>query len=350
MSGNILVLCDTEEEYAQHMTEYLKAHREAPLDIYTYTDVEEMISFAKNIHIDILVVAENAYTQKVRDLAAESTILLNESGVIRWEHIRNVNKYQAAEEVYKEILGEYMEMAGHPLPRLATESDTRLIGFFSPIRQSLQTTFALTMGQMLSQKYKTLYLNFEYCAGNAELLPDMRTRDISDLIYFLNTDKDRLLLRMQTIVQKKGRMDYIPPVKAGMTLLEVREEEWIELLTRIARSGEYKYIILDLSESVRGLLELLRVCDKIYTLTKDGRSARGKLAQYERLLEMAECDEVLKKTSRYCLPRFRKIPDEIELLTKGEMADYVKRIMGEVTYAASLRLENETAGKGIGQS
>ncbi len=331
MNGNILALCDTEEEYAQHMTEYLKAHKEAPWEVYTYTDVEELASFVKQTPVDMLVVAENAYTQEVRNLPTKKKVLLNESGVIRWEDICNVNKYQAAECVYREIFSAYMEVANQPLPRLVTESSARIIGFFSPIHRSLQTTFALTMGQILSQKHKTLYLNFEYCAGNAELLPDMRTKDLSDLVYFLNTDKERFLLRMQTIVQKKGLMDYIPPVKAGMTLLEVRTEEWMELLSRIAQSGDYEYIILDLSESVQGLLELLRTSDRIYTLTKDGRSARGKIAHYERLLEMSEYDELLTKTSRYRLPRFRKIPDEIELLTKGELADYVKRIMGEVT-------------------
>ena len=43
MNGNILALCDTEEEYARHMTEYLKAQKEAPWEVYTYTDVDEMI-------------------------------------------------------------------------------------------------------------------------------------------------------------------------------------------------------------------------------------------------------------------------------------------------------------------
>ncbi len=331
MNGNILALCDTEEEYAQHMTEYLKTHKESPWEVYTYTDVDELTSFAKETDINMLVVAENAYTREVRKLSAEKTVLLNESGVIRWEDIRNVNKYQAAECVYREIFSAYMEVAPQPLPRLVEESATKIIGFFSPIHRCLQTTFALTMGQMLSHKYKTLYLNFEYCAGNVELLPDMKTKDISDLVYFLNTDKERFLLRMQTFLLKKGAMDYIPPVKAGMTLLEIKPEEWMEMLNRISQSGEYEYIILDLSESVQGLLELLRSCDRIYTLTKDGRSARGKIAHYERLLDMLEYEELLTKTSRYRLPRFRKIPDEIELLTKGELADYVRRIMGEVT-------------------
>ena len=331
MKSNVLALCDTEEEYARHMTEYLKGHKEAPWDIRTYTDVKSLQASAEQTPIEILVVAENAYTDEVRNLPVEKTVLLNESGVVRWENIRNVNKYQQAENVYKEILSEYMEVLKEPLPRLALECTTRIIGFFTPVRRNLQTTFALTMGQMLAVKYRTLYLNFEYCAGYSQLLPDARTRDLADLIYFLNTDKERFLLRMQTMLMKKGQMDYIPPVKAGMTLLEVRAEEWMELLTRIQQSGEYDFILLDLSECVQGLPEILRMCSKIFTLTRDDRYGRGKLAQYEQIMAYQEYEDVLSRTSRYHLPRFRKIPEDIELLPKGELADYVRRIIGEVT-------------------
>lgn len=331
MKSKILALCDTEEEYAQHMTEYLKSRKEAPWELHTYTNAEGLEKLAENTDIELLVVAENAYTEAIRRLPAAKTILLNESGVMRWENVRNVNKYQQAENVYREILNAYMDVAKEPLLRLAVDSDTRLVGLFSPIHRCLQTTFALTLGQMLSQKYRTLYLSFEQYAGIPELLPDTRTRDLTDLIFFLNTDKDRFLLRMQTMILKKGQMDYIPPARAGMNLLEVSGAEWLELLKLIAESGEYEYIILDLTESVQGILDILRMCCRIYTLVKDDRAARGKLAQYERLLALSEYEDVLAKTSQYKLPRFRKLPDEVELLTKGELADYVRGIVKEVT-------------------
>lgn len=332
MNGNILALCDREEEYARHMSEYLKAHKEAPWKIHTYTDVESLKAFALATPIELLVVAENAYNEEVRKLPVDKVILLNESGVVRWDHVRNVNKYQQAENVYKEILSEYMEKVQEPLARLEVDYDTRIIGFFSPVHRCLQTSFALTMGQMLAVKHRTLYLNFEFSAGIPELLADMRTRDLADLIYFLNTDKERFLLRMQTMVMKKGQMDYIPPAKAGSMLPAIKGEEWTEMLTRLARSGEYEYIILDLSDGIQGLMDILRMCFKVFTLTRDDRFARGKLAQYERLLTMSEYEDVLNRTSRYKPPRFRKIPEEVEMLTKGELADYVKRIIGEVTF------------------
>ena len=184
MKSNILVLCDTEEEYAWHMTEYLRTQKEVPWEIHTYTEPVGLLEFAKQTEIEILVVAERAYTEEIRGLTVEKLVLLNESGVVRWEGIRNVNKYQQAEMVYKEILSEYMEIATEPLPKLTGICTTKLVGLFSPVHRCLQTTFALTLGQMLSMKYRTLYLNFEHYAGIPEIMPDVCTRDLADLVFF----------------------------------------------------------------------------------------------------------------------------------------------------------------------
>lgn len=186
------------------------------------------------------------------------------------------------------------------------------------------------MAQMLAEKHRTLYLNFEHYAGITDLLPDIQTRDLADLMYFLNSDKDKFLLRMQTILQKKGRLDYIPPVKAGMNLLEITADEWLEMLGRIAESGDYEYIILDLSESIQGLFQILRRCCKIFTLTKEDRAAKGKITQYEQVLAMCEYDDILQKTNKFKIPRMRKLPDGVEALTRGELADYVREIVEEV--------------------
>ena len=345
-----MVLCDTEEEYARHMTEFLKSHKDAPWDIYTYTDAAGVVEFAGKVEVNLLVVAENAYTEEVRRLEVGKAVLLNESGVLRWTNIRNVSKYQPAEEVYKELIAEYMEVAEAPLPKLAANSDTRLIGMFSPVKRCLQTSFALTLGQMLAEKRRVLYLNFEHYAGIRELMPDVQARDLADLVFFLSSDKEKFLLRLQTMIQKKGRMDYVPPVKVGVNLLEVTAEEWLEMLRRIGESGEYDYVILDLSENLQGLFSILRLCSRVFTLTKDDRAARGKLEQYEQVLALYEYEDVLKKTNQYKLPRFRRLPESIEQMTRGDLADYVRRVCEEVLHEGVGTVEERTAGKGSGES
>ncbi len=324
MSDNILVLCDPEEEYAQLLTDFLKEHKELPWQIHTYTEVEGLLREEKKGAVSMLVVAESAYSEELKKLQSKQIVLLNESGVIKWDKLRNINKYQQAENVLRELLEAYMEVAKEQLPRLQRSYKTGFVGIYSPVRRCLQTSYALTMAQMLAAKHRTLYLNFEHYAGITELLPDMQSRDLADLLYFLTSNQDKFRLRMQTMLLHKGELDYIPPMKVGQNLLTVAGREWLELLQKIEELGEYEYVVLDLSESMQGLFDILRMCSKVFTLTKEDRIAKSKILQYEQVLQLYAYEDVLEKTCKCTLPKIRKLPEDLEQLTKGDLADFVK--------------------------
>ena len=71
------------------------------------------------------------------------------------------------------------------------------------------------------------------------------------------------------VIQHKGGLDYIPPMRNGQNLLEIPPEEWRNLFQRIEELGKYEYVILDLSESIQGLFEVLQICTRVFTLTKE---------------------------------------------------------------------------------
>lgn len=329
-----LVLYDTEEEYAQLMTEFLKKHRELPWEIHTYTRAEELLRAEKKGAITMLVVAESAYEEQIKALQPACIVVLNESGMLRWDRVHNVNKYQQADMVLKALLEVYVDIADVQLPRVQTCYGTKFVGIYSPVRRCLQTTFALTMSQMLAASHKTLYLNFEHYAGITELLPDRQTRDMADLLYFFTAEKDKFRLRLQTMIQHKGALDYIPPMKAGQNLLAITAVEWMTLLQRISELGEYEYVVLDLSENMQGLFDILRMCIKIYTLTKEDPIARSKMTQYEQMLSFCEYEDVLEKTKKCSIPQIRRLPDSLEQYTRGDLAEYVR---GEIKELKGVR-------------
>ncbi len=324
-----LVLFDTEEEYALLMTEFLRSHKELPWEIYTYTDEESLLN-AECGAVALLVVAESAYTEELHRLKPSALVVLNETGVFKNKENHNVDKYQPAEEVLKELLEIYMETQEEDISWFGTRYQTKFVGIYSPVRRCLQSTFAMTMSQILAGKYKTLYLNFEHYAGINELLADEDSKDLADLLYFLSTDKEKFRMRLQTMVLQKGNLHYIPPMKCGQNLLSVTPAEWMSLFHKIESSGVYEYVILDLSESMQGLFDILRICRRIYTLTKEDGQARRKLLQYEQLLGLQEYDDVLEKTSKCALPHFYRLPEELEQYTKGDLADYVRRQIAEI--------------------
>lgn len=320
---HIMALCDTEEEYAQLMTDFLRKHKEIPWEIHTYTSQSELMKGEEQGAVTMLVVAESAYTEEMKTLQPGRIVVLNESGMVRWDRVHNVNKYQQAELVLKALLEIYVEIADVQLPMIRAESGTCFLGIYSPVRRCLQTTFALTMSQMLAVRYRTLYLNFEHYAGITELLPDTQTRDLADLLYFLTTEQGKFRLRFQTILQRKGELDYVPPMKTGQNLLSVTPVEWQSLLQKISELDEYEYVVLDLTENMQGLFDILRMCAKVFTLTREDRMAQSKLMQYEQLLAWYNYEDVLDKTEKFAVPKLCRVPEELEQYTRGDLADFV---------------------------
>jgi len=314
----VMALCDTEEEYAQLMTEFMRKQKNLPWELHTYTNVDTLLGTEQS-GLAMLVVAESAFRQELRGLAPGCLVVLGESGVMRWEDISYVDKYQEAEEVFRQLLGVYMEIADIQLPFLRTNRKTVFIGNYSPVHRCMQTSFAITMSLMLAKKHSTLYLNFEHYAGISELLPDMQTLDLADLLYFLNAQKDKFRLRLQTILKHKGALAYVPPMKSGQNLITVTAQEWLGLLEKIEELEEYEYVVLDLSESMQGLFEILRMCRHVYTLTREDRIARGKLLQYEQVLALYEYGDVLGKTKRLSLSHIQKLPEELDLSELPEL-------------------------------
>lgn len=328
MEHKILALCDPEEDYAGQLAAYLQSHKEFPWEVQIYTGISQLAGSGKAQEIDLLVVAESVYQPEL-PVEAAATVLLNESGMLRWSCLKNVDKYQPAENVLKELLGIYIEKEEIFFSRLGTGKRTRIVGMYSPVRRCLQTSFALTYGQILAEKYRTLYLNFEHYAGIPELLSGEKGRDLTTLLYYMKSDQEKFALRMKVLVQKKGQLDYISPAYMGQNLIYITAQEWQQFLWKISESGEYDYIVLDLSENMQGLLEILRKCCRVYMLIKEDPVARCKIDQYEQILSLYEYEDVKEKTRKYRLPLFHQLPDQIEQYTRGDLAEYVRELIEE---------------------
>ncbi len=329
-AGRTLIFCDPEEEYAQLMTEYLKKQKDLPWELHTYTDVQELLNAGEE-PMSILLVAESAYCRELMQLEPIRLVVLSESGLMRWEDLCYVDKYQQADEVLRFLLDAYLEIADTSLPRLQKNLNTVFIGNYSPVRRGMQTSLALTFSQLLAREHAVLYLNFEHYAGIPELVPNAGAYDLADLLYFLDADKEKFRLRLQSIRKRIGSLDYVPPMKSGQNLLTVTEAEWIGLFRKIAELGEYEYVILDLSESMQGLFQLLRLCKKVYTVTREDRIAQSKLLQYEQLLSLCEFEDVLEKTQRLSLTHIRKLPEDLEQLTKSDLAVLAEKLLADIT-------------------
>lgn len=326
----VLVLFDKEEEYTYLMSDYLRNQKGVPWKIRSYTRQEDLFKCEKDSCINMLVIAESSFSEQVKALNAEKTVILNESGFPNNENMTSVSKYQPADDVLHMLLELYLEIASSDISILPGKGKTKFIGIYSPIKRSLQTGFALAMSEILSEKERTLYLSFEHYCGIADIMPGDRGTDLSDLVYFLNSDSEKFRLHFESIVKQRGALNYVPPMKSGQNLLTVTANEWKNLLRRINESGLYDIVVMDLTDSMQGLFEILRECKYVYTVTKEDQYAQVKMMQYEQVLQMYEYNDVMEKTIKLKMPRFQYVPDSLEQYTIGEFSDYVRQTIADM--------------------
>ncbi len=333
----VFAICDMEEAYAFRLMEYILEKVRLPYTFHLFTKVEELEKFAAQGEIEILLIAENALKmlqeEYIRRQAAQIFVLQeSDEAVEAREGLGCINKFQSPEKIVEALSETVTGMSDWNRETVQEEMQVKLIGVYSPIKRCLQTSFALTMGQILAKKYRTLYFNFECYSGFGQMLRREFPMDMMDLMYYFRCDQDRLYLRLPSMIQNINGLDYIPPMQSDLGWREVTGGQWLELCRKIAGIGQYEYIILDLDDGMEGLFDLLRKCYKIYTITKEDSFATAKINQYEQILKFHELEEIADKTVKCRFPVFKELPANLELMTHGELAGYVKAIIKEDLY------------------
>ncbi len=335
MRHKIMAICDTEEGYAFRMAEYILEKVKLPYTLHLFTAVEELKKFAGREEIEILLIAENAW-RMIREEFVRSQVaqmfVLQESEQAEQDEICRIDKYQSPEKVVQKILDVMADKGEWKDYPQATDTEVKMIGIYSPVKRCLQTSFALTLGQLLAKEHRTLYLNFEMYSGLGELLRREYQTDILDLMYYFQNAREKLALRLPAMIQSAGGLDYIPPMQYALGIREVPGEQWLALCRDMVVIGEYEYLILDLDDGIDGLFDLLKNCQKIYTITRDDPFAMAKLRQYEQMLQFGELEEITEKTVKCRFPIFKHLPESLEMMTHGELAGYVKSIIQEDIY------------------
>ena len=336
MREKIMAVCDLEEAYAFRMAEFISRKAAIPYTLHLFTETEELENFMEKHDISVLLIGESAVRQLKNRPKIQNVFILWE-GEERYDtDYQYIDKYQKPEEIIREVVEHITEPEGWDAARVDGRMEQRLklkiIGINSPVRRCLQTSFAVTMGQLLAREHKTLYLNFECCSGFDRMLRKEFQADMMDVLYYFKCAREKLSLRLPSMVQNINGLDFIPPGQSGFDMQSITGEQWLELLRMIEKISDYEYLLLDLTDGMNGLFELLAHCCKIYTITKDDGFAMAKISQYEQILRMNELDEIADKTVKCRFPLFEKLPTDLNLMTHGELAGYVKAIIREDLY------------------
>lgn len=321
----ILAIFDSEEGYAYRLMDFISGKTNLPFEIYIFTEGSKFYSCAKVKDIECLLISESVYKKEVDTLQIPHIIILSESGENLNKALHHINKYQSCETIFHQIMAYYTDKSENVLSVIGTGlKRMNVIGIYTPVGRCLQTTFSLTLGQMLARKQKVLYLNFEIYSGFSRMLCKNFSSDISDLMYYFNCAREKLLYRLESMVETVNGLDFIPPTEIYQNLAGIRGEQWLDLFREIEKTGKYEYLILDLTDGIMDLWEVLRGCDYIYTIAREDGLSMAKIEQYERVLESVGYGDINVKTVKWKLPVFKQLPLKFEELTYGELSAFIR--------------------------
>jgi len=328
MNPKNFVLCDGDANYVERFLSVVQERLEQEFSIYAYQDIEQLKELLQNEEVEILLISERLYRQfGQQEIAGVKNLFLLCEKVE--QNPNEVRRYQAADGIIRCVLQSYAERIEPPPTVNVTERKLHFIGVYTPIGRCLQTTFAITLGQLLAKRHRTLYLNFEGFSGLNRIYQSSLQYSMMDFVYFYDCAKEKFLYRLEHLVQTMNGLDFISPFEHYQELSSICGEKWKEIFSYLGEHSDYEYVVLDLSEHLNGLLDVLRFCEKVYTITREDGFALAKMEQYEQMLRILDYEDVLEKTSRKRFPVFKQIPAHIEQFTYGDVADYTRNLLRE---------------------
>ena len=188
-------------------------------------------------------------------------------------------KFQAAGRILQRVLA-YSRGNAAPHPQPVRWRERRMLGVYAPAGGSEATLFAAALGQILSGDQDVLYLNLHSCSGLELLSGEICERTLSDLLYYYHREEDSLMEKLSGAVRHLGVLEYIPPVSEPSDLQEISGEEWTSFLGRLLKDGPYDTLLLELSDSVHDLPELLGLCERIYLPVQRDAVAQAAAEQF----------------------------------------------------------------------
>lgn len=321
----VIAVCDREIVYARHLIEYIEHHCLLPYEVMLFSSAQKMLQNLKTDDIALLIIAETSCTDEILQAGIASLLILNESDQYLGDSFTNVSKYQSMEAICSTVMKMCMQNDDALPGSVRHIEPMKIIGVYTPVTRCLQTTFTLSLGQLLSRKDRVLYLNFENYSGFSQMLNRQFRGSSADLLYFNECSRNKLAAQLVLVAEHLGSLDFIPPMNSFLEMRGIKAEQWVDLFRTIEKVTDYKYLLLDLTESADGLFELLRQCDYIFMIVRDDAISRAKILNYEAMLKNTHFEDIFARTRRWELPVFRQLPASMENLTHGELADYIKK-------------------------
>lgn len=274
-----IILADSDGLYLDKLTNYF-IEKTSMFEVYSFTSKESLIRFTKDGENKIdIVLSTEAFIDDIKDNVNIPVKILLSNNSYDDTEIANINKYQKAEKMIKDILILYAEKTGRMGAILSNKKSTNVIGVYSPVGGCGKTTISLALSRYLASIGKRVfYLNYEIINSTSEFLNCSPKGSFSEVLLSLKTKGANVALQIISNEYKDEnlKISYINPSESALELNEITTQEKVALIRQLDTMGEFDSIIIDFDNDFTAeKQELLEACDLILMpFTTDSASLR----------------------------------------------------------------------------
>lgn len=323
MDSQILAVVDRDRDYLEKFNNYINLKYGGIFECHSFTDTDALLRYGLKNDITVLMIESELYNESLNRInPGKIYILADEGGSDREEDVIRISRFKSADSIIKEVLSEVrLEDAGNI--KMSDFDLSRIFVVYSPVSRCLKTTLSVTISQLLSDRGKTLYINTECFSGFNRIFMSHYDTDLSDLLFYLKGGSSNISLKLQSMVFSSQGYDYIPPGVSPEDICQTEPGIWEELFKEAAKCG-YEYIVMDMGNYISGMLEIMKKSEKIFMPVRTDTVSKAKLAQFEALLHISGCEDILDHIERLQLPYFEGLPSVAADLRMSAPAEFIK--------------------------
>ncbi|MCD7826151.1 MAG: hypothetical protein LUH14_09365 [Clostridiaceae bacterium] len=294
-------------EYMASLLGYFCRRSIQMIEPMLFTNLQALGQAVKAGAVDVLL-TEEEMLEEVRgfqDMAVQIVLLSEGTALHEQQLFPIIFKYQSAEDVINELLSLIAENDHiRYTQRIISKKAVEIIGVYSPFGGAGVTKYALSMSEGLAKQYRTLYVNLELFHGLGYLLqgkkgqPEQRSRGMSEVIFYLKQKKEKLALKLDSLVFSKDGLDYIFAVEDFRDLYYLEEEETARFLEVLIQESVYQKLVFDIGYLGAGTLYLFRQLHRLYMPQPWLQVQIGKEEAFLQLLAREHCEEAVRQIIR----------------------------------------------------
>lgn len=326
---HVMAIYDVDPLYAARFAEVVNQKEKIPFEVMAFSSMERLRCYVKEHRVELLLISNEVDRVEIDGLGIGQTISLADGESVRTDmDYPSIYKYQSSESIIREVMTCYCERDGEPVA-VRQSGHASIIGVYSPVGRCLKTSFSLTIGQLLSQDVRVLYVSLEEYSGLSQLSRTEYQSDLSDLMYFYNQE-DYSALRLNSMIHSLGGLDYIPPARYPEDLAQMDASDTADMILKIATEGAYEMLILDVGNYGRKVFPLLDICSVIYMPVKEDSVSLAKIQEFYDHMDRSGYGKLEEKIKKIKLPyhnSFGRRENYLDQLLWGELGDYVRQLL-----------------------